>query len=1171
MLSKGATRDARPLAMVIQALTIHGFKSFRDPVSITTFSPAQNVVVGRNGSGKSNLFAAIRFVLGDAYTASLTREERQALLFDGSGAVSTTLSAYVEITLSNEDGRFPVHADQIVLRRTISLTRDDYMIDRKSATKQDVANLLESAGFSASNPYYIVPQGRITHLTNATDAERLEVLKDVAGTRAYEHRRAESLDILRATDARYQGSSELLSQLETRLEELAREQGELEKFYARDRERRCLEYTIYQRELVDVSDMLETLEHERRREVDESNTRREKWAQHDQALAEYEAQHAHIQQQMEQLALDQAQLEHERRELAKAQAQLDNRLEDADPRETVLPTQLDGLTETMAQREAQLAQQTREHTQVMHELEAKRAAFERDRTRMSALYAKQARAARFQSVADRDAALHAHMSDVDQEAAALDHAVKEAQAACDAAKAQAAELAGQRTSLESHVAQQGADLASMQDEWRTLRDERDALLEHKKELWKQETKTSAQLTHARDELSSAQRSLVGTMDRATAAGLQCVEALVARENIKGVYGPLYQLFRVDDRYKTAVEATAGASLFHVVVDTDETASRILHLLQQEKSGRVTFMPLNRLRPPDTPYPQAPDAIVMLRKLSFDELLLPAFKQVFGKTIICPRLDIAAAYVRSTQGLNAITLDGDQVDRRGALSGGYHDASRSRLDAVRRVQRSLATVEAGEQALAQQRHELHELEQTCTHKYSEMLRLEGQRHQLHESRAAAHHELTWLRRSETDAHARCERLEQVVSQRHVEQTSLATRRAALEAEIGTPLDQGLTSAETDELRALLSRQSHDEAALAQLTRTSMALSESISALSSELDEVLRRSHADLVERLEMPDVGANSDALRQSTATNAQRLVDAQEQYDRLAGELAEIEQAMHAIRGQDDMHADDFARQRHTAERFAARKQRMEAQRDRINERIRDLGMLPEEAFQRYQSRSTEQLATQLQKVRASLDEVAHVNKRAVEQFQAFSKQRDALLQRHADLQASHASITELIDVLDARKQAALDATCTQVASHFAAVFAELVPGGRGQLELHPDVGVSIHVTFHQNAMRMSQLSGGQKTLVALALVFAIQQSDPAPFYLFDEIDANLDTQYRTAVAQKVYTLARDAQFITTTFRPELVERADKHFGVLFGPQKVSSIVDISRAEARDFVEAVEA
>ena len=140
----------------MQALKIHGFKSFRDAASITSFSPGLNVVVGRNGSGKSNFFAAIRFVLGDAY-ASLSREERQALLYDGSGAVSTTLSAYVEVTFDNHDGRFPANGDEVVLRRTISLTRDDFLIDRKSATRQDVTNLLESAGFSTNNPYYIVP------------------------------------------------------------------------------------------------------------------------------------------------------------------------------------------------------------------------------------------------------------------------------------------------------------------------------------------------------------------------------------------------------------------------------------------------------------------------------------------------------------------------------------------------------------------------------------------------------------------------------------------------------------------------------------------------------------------------------------------------------------------------------------------------------------------------------------------------------------------------------------------------------------------------------------------------------------------------------------------------------------------------------------------------------
>ena len=919
------------------------------------------------------------------------------------------------------------------------------------------------------------------------------------------------------------------------------------------------------------------LENERRRDVDESNTRREEWARYDQARAEREARHSQLLQQLEQVSLDQAQLEQERRELSRSQAQLDNSLDDLDHMpdggRAALESQLASLRATMAERESQLQAQTDEHARVMQELESHRAAFERDRTRMSALYAKQAHAVRFSSIEERDAFLQAQLAELDTEAASLDAATKEAQEACAAAQAQHEQHTAERREFEEQLANRGTTLAAMQEEWRTLHDERNALLEHKKELWKQETKTSSQLTHAKDQLSTAQRNLVGMMDRATAAGLQSVETIVAREQVQGVYGPLYQLFRVDERYKTAVEATAGASLFHIVVDTDDTATTLLGLLQQEKSGRVTFMPLNRLRPPDTQYPHAPDAVVMLRKLSFDEHLLPAFKQVFGKTIICPRLDIAAAYVRSSQGLNAITLDGDQVDRRGALSGGFHDPSRSRLDAVRRVQRWLGEVDVLEAQLTQQRQELHELEQRVTQMYSDMLRLEAQRHQLQESRAASQHELTWLRRSESDSLARKERLEQAVSERSVEHTALKTRRQVLEAEIGSPLDQGLDTHEAKELRLLLAQQQHSEETLASLTRTSVALSESTSALRSELDECLRRTFDALQARLDRMDdrpSSATAAALEQSHATNAARREAVNQQYDTLAAELAELEKTMDASRGTSDEQADDVSRQHVAAERWAARKQRMEEQRSRINERIRDLGALPEEAFQKYQKRSTEQLAAQLQRVRASLDEVAHVNKRAVEQFHSFSKQHDTLLQRHKDLAASHASIDELVEVLDARKAAALDATFHQVAAHFTEIFAELVPGGRGRLVMHNGIGVSMDVSFHagQERMRMTQLSGGQKSLVALALVFAIQQSDPAPFYLFDEIDANLDTQYRTAVAQKVHALARDAQFITTTFRPELVERGDQHYGVLFGQQKVSSIVEITRAQAREFVEA---
>lgn len=147
------------LDMYIKTLTIQGFKSYRDQTQIEPFSPRHNVVVGRNGSGKSNFFAAIRFVLSDAYT-SMSREERQALLHEGT-STATTLSAYVEIVFDNSDQRFPTGNDEVILRRTIGQKKDEYSLDRKSASKADVMNLLESAGFSKSNPYYIVPQGRV--------------------------------------------------------------------------------------------------------------------------------------------------------------------------------------------------------------------------------------------------------------------------------------------------------------------------------------------------------------------------------------------------------------------------------------------------------------------------------------------------------------------------------------------------------------------------------------------------------------------------------------------------------------------------------------------------------------------------------------------------------------------------------------------------------------------------------------------------------------------------------------------------------------------------------------------------------------------------------------------------------------------------------------------------
>jgi structural maintenance of chromosome 3 (chondroitin sulfate proteoglycan 6) len=222
--------------------------------------------------------------------------------------------------------------------------------------------------------------------------------------------------------------------------------------------------------------------------------------------------------------------------------------------------------------------------------------------------------------------------------------------------------------------------------------------------------------------------------------------------------------------------------------------------------------------------------------------------------------------------------------------------------------------------------------------------------------------------------------------------------------------------------------------------------------------------------------------------------------------------------------------------------------------------------------------------VQEALKKFSGVNKKAFEQFNNFTKQRESLTKRREELEASQKSIRDLIEVLDQRKDEAIERTFKQVSKNFSEVFEKLVPAGKGRLVIqrkhdNPDneseksvenyVGVAISVSFNSKndeQQRIQQLSGGQKSLCALALIFAIQQCDPAPFYCLDELDANLDAQYRTAVASMIEELSENAQYICTTFRPEMIQVADKFFGVIF-QNKVSSIQEITQDNALDFVE----
>ncbi|KAI0030417.1 hypothetical protein K488DRAFT_30253, partial [Vararia minispora EC-137] len=663
--------------MYIKTLTIQGFKSYRDQTQIEPFSPKHNVVVGRNGSGKSNFFAAIRFVLSDAYT-SMTKEERQSLLHEGT-SVAQTMSAYVEIVFDNSDNRFPTNRDEVVLRRTIGIKKDEYSLDKKSASKADVMNLLESAGFSKSNPYYIVPQGRITALTNAKDQERLMLLKEVAGTKVYEQRRAESIRIMEETDSRRTKIVELLDYIDSRLNELEGEKEELKEFQLQDKDRRCLEYAMYQRELEDVAAALEDIEEERKNEVHNANERRERFSAREEETRDLERKISEAKHQHSTATLARQGAHAELTDLVRSQKELELRVEDLRAADARAGGRRAELEAGLAVVDAQIREKEAELTQLVPQWDAHRLrdaetrrTHDEARGKLAALFAKQRHLTRFRTRAERDAYLKTEISSLEAHRTAQ-HAALEAQQRELQSTEQALQGVDEQLRDNTERAEEGRNrVKQLSEDITKLTEERVERTERRKELWREDAKGDSARSHALDEFKSAERTLSSMMDRDTGSGLRAVDSIVERLHLGGVYGPLYRLFETTGpKFNIAVELTAGNSLFHVVVDTDQTASRVLDVMLKERTGRVTFMPLNRLSPKNPQLPSSDDAIPLLNKLRFDTTYAKAFQQVFGKTCVCRDLTVAAAYVKS-HGINTITLDGDKVDRKGALTGGYHD-------------------------------------------------------------------------------------------------------------------------------------------------------------------------------------------------------------------------------------------------------------------------------------------------------------------------------------------------------------------------------------------------------------------------------------------------------------------------------------------------------------------
>ncbi|CAI4974255.1 CGH_3_HP_G0014980.mRNA.1.CDS.1 [Saccharomyces cerevisiae] len=1221
--------------MYIKRVIIKGFKTYRNETIIDNFSPHQNVIIGSNGSGKSNFFAAIRFVLSDDYS-NLKREERQGLIHQGSGG--SVMSASVEIVFHDPDhsmilpsGVLSRGDDEVTIRRTVGLKKDDYQLNDRNVTKGDIVRMLETAGFSMNNPYNIVPQGKIVALTNAKDKERLQLLEDVVGAKSFEVKLKASLKKMEETEQKKIQINKEMGELNSKLSEMEQERKELEKYNELERNRKIYQFTLYDRELNEVINQMERLDgdynntvYSSEQYIQELDKREDMIDQVSKKLSSIEASlKIKNATDLQQAKLRESEISQKLTNVNVKIKDVQQQIESNGEQRNLDSATLKEIKSIIEQRKQKLSKILPRYQELTREEAMYKLQLASLQQKQRDLILKKGEYARFKSKDERDTWIHSEIEELKSSIQNLNELESQLQMDRTSLRKQYSAIDEEIEELIDSI--NGPDtkgqLEDFDSELIHLKQKLSESLDTRKELWRKEQKLQTVLETLLSDVNQNQRNVNETMSRSLANGIINVKEITEKLKIspESVFGTLGELIKVNDKYKTCAEVIGGNSLFHIVVDTEETATLIMNELYRMKGGRVTFIPLNRLSlDSDVKFPSNTTTQIqftpLIKKIKYEPRFEKAVKHVFGKTIVVKDLGQGLKLAKKHK-LNAITLDGDRADKRGVLTGGYLDQhKRTRLESLKNLNESRSQHKKILEELEFVRNELNDIDTKIDQVNGNIRKVSNDRESVLTNIEIYRTSLNTKKNEklilEESLNAIILKLEKLNTNRTFAQEKLNT----FENDLLQEFDSELSKEEKERLESLTKEIS---AAHNKLNITSDALegiTTTIDSLNAELESKLIPQENDLESKMsevgdafifglqdELKELQLEKESVEKQHENAVLELSTVQREIESLIAEETNNKKLLEKANNQQRLLLKKLDNFQKSVEKTMIKKTTLVTRREELQQRIREIGLLPEDALVNdFSDITSDQLLQRLNDMNTEISGLKNVNKRAFENFKKFNERRKDLAERASELDESKDSIQDLIVKLKQQKVNAVDSTFQKVSENFEAVFERLVPRGTAKLIIHRkndnandhdesiDVdmdaesnesqngkdneimytGVSISVSFNskQNEqLHVEQLSGGQKTVCAIALILAIQMVDPASFYLFDEIDAALDKQYRTAVATLLKELSKNAQFICTTFRTDMLQVADKFFRVKY-ENKISTVIEVNREEAIGFI-----
>nr|CAH7749494.1 unnamed protein product [Callosobruchus chinensis] len=1051
-------------------------------------------------------------------------------------------------------------------------------------------------------------------MATAPDSYRLKLLCEVAGTRVYDERRDQSIAILRETKIKFKKVEEFLSNIDEKLRALEEQTEELKQYQQFDKMRRTLEYVIHEAQLNESKNKLAKVVEQRdksgdmQRELKENLTKLQANIQKVTKAVKVERNV------MNQLQEERDILTNDLQSLIREKAKLELIIKDF-PKEIAndqkvkenAEMQLAMLVQTIAEKESQLEKMKSEYVTVKTREDRCSRELAMKEQRRSELYAKEARVSQFASKQDRDKWIQGQLETINKQL--KDKQNHRGQLEADLKK-DSKKVIGLKRKIEDHVGElerQKKFIDEYKESIHELKKNKNQLQTKRSELWRQENNGYQNLNTLKEDLINANSGLMrAKVSRAILNGMDSVQKVLETfasqggqeaQVISHYHGLLADNFECQKSIYTAVEVTGGNGLFYHIVDTDVAATTILkEMYRQSLPGEVNFFSLNRLDVREQEYPQHADAVPIITQLRYEQKCDKAMQFVFGKTMICRDMAVASKLAKTAR-LDCVTLDGDKAESKGVLKGGYYDPSLSRLESYRNRKNIFDQHQQCRQELEHIKAAILETQSTIGSIDSEMQITESKMNKAKVTYEQTNAELKFLREELTNIESIRGPKEVSLAKCKLELEAMQNSMELLEAELHQEIRSQLSVEDQQQLEILNSdiqrlQMENKEVVTARieleaeknklenlLSNNLIRKKEEVSNLLQEID-LDDKKHQLANAKADLEEVNLKIDKINQDLTTIEKKMKDIS---NRLKNEQNELENLKREERNTKE-EIDECLR---NLENLSTKQTQLDQKIAESMERIDQFGTLPaQELYSQYSNMSAKSLFKELEKANKNMKKFSHVNKKALDQFLTLNEDRKKLQKRIEDSDASYKIIEELLATLDERKVEAIYFTFKQCSKYFTEVFKKLVSKGTAKLVLRKSdgsegdgmgsekkldnlTGIGIKVSFTGSDTQMeqlNQLSGGQKSIVALAMIFAIQKCDPAPFYLFDEIDQALDPDHREAVANMIHELSQEAQFITTTFRPELLEHANKFYGVK-SRNKISHIECVSKEEAKDFVE----